>query len=175
MGLFDRFKKKVPPENHQSEDILTFDHYPFKLAIIQQLMYEKNLLGEKYRGGDEYFAAYPDYVEVSDEVSLQRLQLCIDAGNRYFQDLPIPRSLAEQITYLYVGVESDVYYHINPQYLDFDDYFEDGKDFDITDISERELKQFPRLRAITFNVCHDPPEALVQKLTRLGIEVNPQD
>lgn len=76
---------------------------------------------------------------------------------------------------LYVGEELDVYYQINPQWMDFDEHFEDGKDFDITDISEREIRQFPNLAIIIFNMYHTPPKALVEKLKSWGIEVRVQD
>ncbi|MCI9608982.1 MAG: hypothetical protein HFG07_01980 [Oscillibacter sp.] len=46
--------------------MLLFDNYPFKLAVIQELMYEQSRLGKPYRkGGDQYFERYPDAAEVS--------------------------------------------------------------------------------------------------------------
>lgn len=67
-----------------------------------------------------------------------------------------------------------VYYHMIPLWLDFEE-FDDGAAFAVTDISEREIKQFPNLEGITFNMSNDPPEELLQKLGDWGIEVNPQD
>lgn len=172
MGLFDCFKREKEPK----QDFLVFDHEPFKLAVMQRLMYDLELLGDKYDGGDRYFARYPDAAEASEAESIKRLEPCIEEGMRFFREFPVPRSLAEQVTCLYVGEENEIYYQINPQQsLDFDEYFEDGKDFDITDISEKELRQFPNLEAITFNMYHEPPEALVRKLESWGIEVTVQD
>lgn len=165
MGLFDRFQKNA------EESALQFDNYPFKLAVIQKLMYGQPLLGTPYRGGDQYFKEYPDFAEVSEEESVRRLEPYIQRANRFFQELKIPGSLAERIVELYVGEELDVYYQINPQWMDFDEYFEDGKDFDITDISEREIRQFPNLASITFNMYHAPSGELVEKLKNWGIEV----
>lgn len=157
-------------------EYLEFDHLPFKLAVIEVLMYENNLLGKPYNGADEYFERYKsDYVTVSDEESIRRLEEYIKRGNKFFTELKIPRSLAPKIRYLYVGEELNVYGNINPQYLDFDDYFDNGAAFDITDISEREIKQFPNLEGFTFNMYHDPPEELLRKLESWGIEINPQD
>ncbi len=154
------------------ESMLLFDNYPFKLAVIQELMYEQSRLGKPYRkGGDQYFERYPDAAEVSEEESLRRLEPYIQQANRFFRELKIPCSLAEYITKLYVGEELEVYYQINPQWMDFDEYFEDGKDFDITDISEREIRQFPNLASITFNMYHTPSEELVEKLKRWGFQV----
>ena len=168
MGLFDRLKKK----DETKDDFLLFDNYPFKLAVIQQLMYEQEVLENKYKGGDRYFEIYTDAAEVSDEESINRLKSYIEQGNNFFKKLKIPCSLADKVTKLYVGEELDVYYHINPQWLDFDTYFEDGKDFDITDISEREIRQFPNLASITFNMYHAPSEELVKKIMGRGIEVH---
>lgn len=159
----------------KEKEFLVFDNYPFKLAVIQLLMYELELLGSKYNGGDAYFEQYEDVAEVSDEESIKRLMPYIEKGNTYFGELKIPCSLADKVTELYVGDELDVYFHINPQWLDFDEYFEDGKEFDIVDISEEEIKQFPNLKYITFNMYHEPPKELIEKLEGWGIEVNPQD
>ena len=38
-------------------------------------------------------------------------------------------------------------------------------------ISERELKQFPNLKSITFNMYHTPPDELVDQLEAMGIKV----
>ena len=37
--------------------------------------------------------------------------------------------------------------------------------------SERELKQFPNLKSIVFNMYHLPPDALISQLEESGIEV----
>lgn len=159
------------PDNAPAGTYLIFDNYPFKLAVIQQLMYEADLLGSKYNGGDQYFEAYGDVSDVSERVSIDRLMPYIEQGNHFFESLNIPRALADKVTKLYVGEELDVYYHINPQWLDFEEYFDDGADFDILAISERELKQFPNLKSIVFNMYHTPPDALITQLEESGIEV----
>lgn len=171
MGFLDRFKKNDKPE----EKYLTFDHEPFKLAIMQVLMYDLELLGDKYTGGDDYFARYKDAAEVSEEESLKRLGPYIERARRFFREFPVPCSLAERVTRLYMGEENEIYYQINPQWEDFDEYFEDGKDFDITDVSQRELRQFPNLKSVFFNMYHNPPEELVRKLESWGIEVTAAD
>lgn len=63
-------------------------------------------------------------------------------------------------------------YHINPQWLDYDEYFEDGKGFVLTDISEEKIRQFSSLESITFNLYHNPNEQVVKKIESLGIKVN---
>lgn len=153
---------------------IEFDNLPFKLAVAQVLMYDLKLLGEPYSGGDEYFEIYKnDYAEVSDEECIRRLKPFIERGINFFTELKIPSPLAPKIQYLYVGEELGVYYNINPQWLDLEEY-DGGSDFDITDISEHEIKQFPNLKGITFNMYNDPPAELLHRLEEWGIEVNPQ-
>lgn len=174
MGLFGSWRRKAPeePVPPAEERYLEFDSFPFKLAVVQELMYEQKLLGEPYRGGDAFMERYAGDLEtVSEEVAIQRLLPHIEEAERYFKELKIPASLAGKIKSLYVGEELDVYYQINPQWGDFD-CFEDGDAFDIKDITEREIRQFPNLKAVLlFNMYHDPPEALIRKLEGWGYTV----
>lgn len=168
MGFFGKIKKDKSLE----EGFLAFDNFQFKLAVVQVLMYEKGLLGTPYNGGDQYFDEYADVADVTDEIAIERLKPYIEKGTHFFEELQIPCSFANEVTEIYVGEELDVYYHINPQWIDYDDFFEDGKDFDIVDISEAEIRQFPKLKSITFNMFHEPPMELVEKLQKWDIEVN---
>ena len=156
-------------------EFLVFDNLPFKLTVIEVLMYDLKLLGEPYNAADEFFERYKsDYLTVSEEESLRRLDEYIERGTKFFTELKIPRSLAPKIRFLYTGEEMSVYGNINPQWLDWEKY-EDGATFAVTDISEREIKQFPNLEGFTFNMYLDPPEELLRKLEGWGIEINPQD
>lgn len=156
-------------------DFLEFDNLPFKLMVIEVLMYEMELLGEPYNGGDEFLNKYKaDIDTISDEECIARIKPFIERGTRFFRELKIPRSLASKIRYLYTGEEMNVYYHMIPLWLDFEE-FDDGAAFAVTDISEREIRQFPNLEGITFNMSLDPPPELLRKLESWGIEVNPQD
>ena len=127
MGLFGIFGKKKDSDNG---GFLKFDNYPFKLLVIQVLMYDKKLLKPEYLGGDQFFEKNPDLDELSEKEAISRLEKHIKSANEYFQSLKIPCSMAKEITSLYSGDELDVYYNINPQWQDYDEYFEDGKMFD---------------------------------------------
>lgn len=154
---------------------LVFDNLPFKLMIVEVLMYERGLLGEPYSAADEFFERYEAYcLTVSEEEQIKIIEKYIDRGVKYFSELEIPRVLASEIHELYSGEEMKIYSNINPQWLDIKRY-EDGAMFAVTDISEREIKQFPDLKSITFNMYHDPPDTLIKKLESWGIEVDPQD
>ena len=156
-------------------EFLVFDDLPFKLTVIEVLMYKLRLLGEPYNASDEFFERYEAYcLTASEEEQIKVIEKYIDRGVKFFTELEIPCALASEITELYSGEEMKVYSNINPQWLDIRQY-EDGAMFTVTDISEREIKQFPNLKSITFNMYRDPPEALLQKLENWGIEVNPQD
>lgn len=172
--LFGSWRRPAPekPAPPKEERYLEFDNFPFKLAVIQELMYEQKLLGEPYRGGDKFMERYAGDLEtVSEEMSIQRLLPHIAEAEAYFQELKVPASLADRVEKLYVGEELDIYYQINPQWGDFD-CFEDGAAFDIKDITEREIRQFPNLKEVLlFNMYHDPPEALIQKLEGWGYAV----
>ena len=152
------------------KEYLEFEHLPFKLTVIQVLMYDKKLLVPEYLGGDMFFENNPDFGDLPETEAIARLKQHIQEALAYFQELKIPGSLADEISFLYSGDELDIYYHINPQWLDFDEYFEDGKLFDVTDISEAEIRQFPNLKAMQFNMVHDAPAGLIQKLHQWGIE-----
>lgn len=110
-----------------------------------------------------------DLETVSDEVSIQRLLPHIKEAEAYFKALKIPAALAGHIEKLYVGEELEIYYQINPQWGDFDKYFENGKAFDITEITEREVRQFPSLKEFLFNMPNDPSEELLRQLNQWGI------
>lgn len=154
---------------------LVFENLPFKLMVIEKLMYERRLLGEPYNAADEFFERYEAYcLTATEEEQIKIIEKYISRGVKFFTELEIPCSLASEITELYSGEELKVYSNINPQWLDLRQY-EDGAMFTVTDISEREIKQFPKLKRITFNMYRDPPDTLLSKLEAWGIEVNPQD
>lgn len=156
-------------------EFLVFDNLPFKLTVVEVLMYELKLLGEPYNVMDEFFERYEAYcITASEEELVKVVERYIERGVKFFTELKIPRALASKIRELYSGEEMSVYANINPQWLDIKRY-EDGAMFTVTDISEREIRQFTNLKSIIFNMYLDPTDALLQKLESWGIEVNPQD
>ena len=96
-------------------EFLEFDNLPFKLMVIEVLMYEMKLLGESYTGGDDFLEKYKaDIDTISDEECIARIKPFIERGTKFFTELKIPRSLASKIRYLYTGEEMSVYYHMIP-------------------------------------------------------------
>ena len=69
MGLFGIFGKKKDSDNG---GFLKFDNYPFKLLVIQVLMYDKKLLKPEYLGGDQFFEKNEDLDELSEKEAISR-------------------------------------------------------------------------------------------------------
>lgn len=177
MGLFDFLRgKKAGSEAETSGDgFIRFDNLTFKLAVIQELMYEQKLLSSIGEFGDQFFEKYPDYASVDESEEIKRLEAWSkDILSRY-EELKIPAGLAPNVKKIYVGEENSVYYNVNPQWQDYDDHFENGKMFMITDVSEEEMKQFPNLKTFIFNMYDAPSPELVAKLKKHGCEVEAND
>lgn len=116
-----------------NEPKLMFKNLNFKLAVMNELMYEKALLQPKFdvfeyceeRGIDPYadFGALPQ-------------------AKKWFKDYPVPANLAEQVSELYLDGGNEIYLQIAPDW--------DGEDelFDIKNIDAAELAPFINLKKI---------------------------
>lgn len=123
---------KIKP--YDGEELI-FDHFNFKLAVLQVLIYDLELL-------TPYFDIY-DFAEqyTGKEIDTES-KLPIRAIVNYFKKLPIPKSLAGNIQEICMDGGNDIYMNIAPQW--------DGEDgtFDINDISEKEIAQLPQLKKV---------------------------
>ena len=158
MGLFDMFKKKEvvsyeeidPIEKHEcknkenllresgdnTEEILHFDNLNFKLAIIEILMYDLNLLEpcfDIYDFADEY---------KEEEIDTDSYTI-IEPALNFFKELAIPKKFAQYVEKIYMDGGNDVYMNIIPQWDGEDEYF------DLNNITSSELRQFPNLKEAT--------------------------
>lgn len=117
-------------------DYLQFDHFNFKLAILQELMYEQEILLPKFRVYDFCEKEYPS-IDPEDfyESPIPEVQ-------KYFEELAIPKSYAKEVRSLFFDGGNDIYAQLIPLW--------DGEDdqFDLDAVSERELAQFPNLKTI---------------------------
>lgn len=153
--MFRFFKKKVAKEhtkdlhentmaieegknntNQTSEEFLYFDHLNFKLAIIQVLMYEEELLKPAFDIFD--FAEEFSDLDIDTE-SMEIIQPALE----YFEKLQIPREYTKHIQEIDMDGGNEIYMNIIPQW--------DGEDetFDLNEVSVEELKQFPNLKEAT--------------------------
>ena len=140
-NLIIAFKPKRPKsqENYSivqpEEECLVFDNFNFKLAVIQELMYELEVL-------KPYFDIY-DYKQFKKAKWNLETGKNIRGAVNFFKELMIPISMAERVEKIYMDGGNEIYGNIAP--------FWDGEDgrFDLDSLSETEVKQFTNLKKMT--------------------------
>ena len=142
--------------NNMEEGYLKFDNFNFKLAIIQELMYDINVLQPEF---DIYEFAKEYKGEVIDTESDTVIEPALD----YFKNLQIPKSLAKEVGSFYMDGGNEVYMNIIPLW--------DGEDgyFDLNDVSLAELRQFPNLTEAT--ILTDDFDKIKKIFNAAGIKV----
>lgn len=148
------------PSEAPAEPLLTFDTLNFKLAVLEVLMYEKELLTPKF-SARQFAAGY----------ALRRIDLEKEGGApipeilEWFRQLPVPARLAKEVTELEMDGGSEIYGEIYP--------FWDGEEemFDLNELTPRELEQFPNLAHVT--LMSSQPENVTALLHAHGVEVEP--
>ena len=141
------------------EPVLKFDTFNFKLAVIEVLMYEKELLTPKL-----------DVYEFVKQYKLRKIDIDnegyepIPEVRKWLEELPIPAQLADNITEIEMDGGSEIYTQLCP--------FWDGEDevFNLNTITESELRQFPNLKHIT--LMSSKPEQVLPVLERCGIKAD---
>ena len=118
------------------EEVLHFDNITFKLAIIQVLMYDLEVLKPVFNIFD--FAEEASELNIDTE-SMEIIQPALD----YMINLPIPKKYAEQVQEIDMDGGNEIYMNLTPQW--------DGEDdsFDLNEVSLKELQQFPNLKQAT--------------------------
>ena len=142
--------------NTMEEGYLQFDNFNFKLAIIQELMYDINVLQPE-------FDIYEFAKEYKGEEIDTESETAIEPALEYFKNLQIPKSLAKEVGAFYMDGGNEVYMNIIPQW--------DGEDgyFDLNDVSLTELRQFPNLTEAT--VLTDDFDKIKKIFDAAGIKV----
>ena len=142
--------------NNMEEGYLQFDNFNFKLAIIQELMYDINVLQPEF---DIYEFAKEYKGEEIDTESETVIEPALD----YFKNLQIPKSLAKEVGSFYMDGGNEVYMNIIPLW--------DGEDgyFDLNDVSLAELRQFPNLTEAT--ILTDDFDKIKKIFDAAGIKV----
>ena len=117
-------------------EVLHFDNINFKLAIIQVLMYDLEVLKPIFNIFD--FAEEASELNIDTE-SMEIIQPALE----YMMNLPIPKKYAEQVQEIYMDGGNEIYMNLIPQW--------DGEDdsFDLNEMSLKELQQFPNLKQAT--------------------------
>ena len=122
--------------NTTDEEVLHFDNITFKLAIIQVLMYDLEVLKPVFN--------IFDFSEESSELNIDTESMeIIQPALEYMMNLPIPKKYAEQVQEIDMDGGNEIYMNLIPQW--------DGEDdsFDLNEVSLKELQQFPNLNQAT--------------------------
>lgn len=141
------------------EPCLTFDTFNFKLAVIQELMYNQEVL-------KPYFDIY-DYMIFKKKNWNLETDKNVRAAVSFFKELPIPTRFAELVKEINMDGDDDIYMQIAPEW--------DGRDerFDFNKVTKAEIEQFVNLKKmLIFGNEHDA-EKLSKICEPLGIEVEP--
>ena len=141
------------------EDCLVFDTFNFKLAVINELMYNQEVL-------KPYFDIY-DYMAFKKAHWNLETDKNVRAVVNYFKELPIPVRLADYVTEINMDGSDEVYMNIAPEW--------DGRDerFDFNSLTETEIKQFKNLKKILIFGNDKDATKLRKTCDPLGIEVEP--
>ncbi|MBI6120852.1 DUF6892 domain-containing protein [Salegentibacter maritimus] len=124
------------------EETINFTDFGFKLSVIEELMYTKNLLKPVF---DLYeFADWYQKREIDiDKEAYEPIEEVV----QYFKDLPIPKRLAAEITEIYQDGGNDIYMNLAP--------FSGGA-VEYWDIeSSADAKHFPNLKKATLCYAKD--------------------
>ena len=143
----------------QSEPSIELAAFPFRLAVIQELMYEQDVLSPRF---DVYDFAQDQGTRSfdPDEVGYE----IIPSVRAWFRTLPIPARLAERVETLTLDGGNDIYLQLIPHW--------DGEDdaFDINSLKESDIAPFTRLTKVQDIGGFLGPRARAA-LIKCGIEV----
>ena len=158
--IFDKdFVKPEPTKDKYTikklnEEQIEFKDFGFKLSIIQELMYHKELLKPKF---DLYeFVKWYDKRKIDIEKEGYEP---IPEVTQYFKDLPNPKKYASEITEIYQNGGNEIYL----QLLRFGEGWEDYWDIETIE----DAKQFPNLKKAI--LCYAKAN-IVDEMNSIGIK-----
>lgn len=135
------------------EEQIEFADFGFKLCVIQELMYNKELLEPKF----ELYEFVEWYDKRNIDIEKEGYKP-IPEVTQYFKDLPIPKKYATEITEINQN-DGDIYL----QLLRFGEGWENYWDIENTE----DVKQFPKLKKATLVYAK---ENVLQELNAMGIK-----
>lgn len=157
--IFDKsfIKPKLTKDKYTikelDEEQIEFSDFGFKLSIIQELMYNKELLEPKFDLSE--FIEWYDKRKINIE---KEGYYPIPEVTQYFKDLPIPKKLATEINEINQN-DGDIYM----QLLRFGEGWEEYWDIEKT----VDAKQFPNLKKAI--LCY-AKENVIEELNSMGIK-----
>lgn len=140
-----------------SGEKIEFSDFNFKLAIIEELVYNKKLLKPKF---DIY-----EFAEIQEIKGFSAFEGGYDPlpeAVEYFNALEIDKNLAEQVTDINQDGGNEIYMNVTPQW--------DGED-DIFNIhSFEDVRHFPNLKKMTL---FEADQKIIEELKSKGIDAQP--
>ncbi len=150
--------KEIPKNKYiikeLNEEQIEFSDFGFKLSIIQELMYNKELIIPKF----DLFEFVNWYTKREIDLEEEGYEP-IPEVTQYFKDLPIPKKFAKEITKIYQDGGNDIYM----QLLRFAEGWEDYWDIN----TAVDAKQFPNLKNVILCYAKDH---IIDELTEQGIK-----
>ncbi|UOQ70754.1 DUF6892 domain-containing protein [Hymenobacter cellulosilyticus] len=134
-----------------------FQDFNFKLAVIQVLMYEQELLQPAF----SLRAFAKTYQGRRIDIEKDGYDIIPEVRD-YFLALEIPAALLTQVEEIYQDGGDDIYHHLYP--------FWDGEDETFTITSTADLALLPNLRKMT--LFYDDREEMIAQFQAQGIETD---
>jgi len=136
------------------DEIVKFEDFNFKLAVIQNLMYEQRQLSPRF----DLRAFIKSYSERQIDIANEGYEI-ISEAKQYFEQLEIPTSLMLSIDEIYQDGGNEIYLQLCP--------FWNGED-DIFNIqSVADIEKLPNLTTIT--LFYDKDEQILEEFQKRGI------
>jgi hypothetical protein len=140
-----------------ARNITQFKDFNFKLAVIEVLMYEEEVLGPRFSVHD-FVASYTGRrIDIEKEG-----YAIIPEVWQYLEELEIPGELLSQVEEINQDGGDFIYHQLHP--------FWDGEDDQFTITSTDDLALLPNLRKIT--LFYDEQEELAAKFIAKGIDAD---
>ncbi len=153
-------KNKVPKSKYFTqkleEEIINFKDFGFKLSVIQELMYNKELLKPKF----DLFEFVDWYKERDIDLEEEGYEP-IPEVTKYFKDLQIPKRLAKEITEIHQDGGNDIYQNLICFSQGWEDYW------NIENVED--IKYFPNLKKVVLCYANNN---MIRELTKQGIKVD---
>lgn len=150
--------EKIPKDKYtikeSNEELIEFSDFGFKICIIEELMYNKELLKPKF----DLYEFVRWYKKRSIDLEEEGYEP-IPEVTQYFKDLPVPKKYASEITEIYQDGGNDIYL----QLLRFGEGWEDYWNIETIE----DVKQFPNLKKAT--LCY-AKENILDELNKIGIK-----
>ena len=132
-----------------------FKDFNFKLAAIQVLMYEKEILTPKF-----------DLNEFIEKLTARKIDVeqegyeIIPEVKEYFEKLEIPENLLREVDVIYQDGGNHIHHQLVP--------FWDGEDETFNITSTEDISLLPNLKKIT--LLFDEEQKMVEEFSEKGIE-----